>query len=242
MLTSTILNSHTAITLRKEISKYNKIIKVSGYSKMKKADLVNLMMKHADKFKYIKHAKTPTPAPRKLKPVPAPRKIKPVPAPRPKAVKKTDDKPKVSDAKAKSQSEVSRARLTERFTNQADKRKRVLEKKKKEKEIEQDEKETDKELEKLKGKKLKDKIQELTDNTSDDDERARIYFKFGTPAILKSKNFKGFLEQYIEDSNLNEDNNKLSKKEMESIVYNEFRKEWERTNPNRDFFNMMKTT
>ncbi len=87
MLTSTILNSHTVQTLKKEISKYNKIIGVSGYSKMKKADLVNLMMKHSDKFQHIKHAKTPTPKPRKIKqkPIPAPRKFKPkpIPAPRP---------------------------------------------------------------------------------------------------------------------------------------------------------------
>ena len=95
MLTPTILNSHTVQTLKKEISKYNKIIRVSGYSKMKKADLVNLMMKHSDKFQHIKHAKTPTPKPRKItskagktskqKPIPAPRKFKPkpIPAPRP---------------------------------------------------------------------------------------------------------------------------------------------------------------
>jgi len=52
-----ILNSYTTTELRKFISTYNKSLgAVRGYSKMKKADLVNLMTKkeHIDKFKSIK--------------------------------------------------------------------------------------------------------------------------------------------------------------------------------------------
>jgi len=50
-----ILNSHTIQYLKKEISKTN----IKGYSKMKKAEIVNLMSKHSGKFKYIKHKSKP---------------------------------------------------------------------------------------------------------------------------------------------------------------------------------------
>jgi len=52
-----ILNSYTSSELRKFISQYNKSLNlIKGYSKMKKADLVNLMTKkeNVDKFKSIK--------------------------------------------------------------------------------------------------------------------------------------------------------------------------------------------
>jgi len=52
-----ILNSYTTAELRKHISKFNKSLGlVKGYSKMKKADLINLMTKkeNVDKFKSIK--------------------------------------------------------------------------------------------------------------------------------------------------------------------------------------------
>ena len=52
-----ILNSYTTTELRKFISTYNKSLgTVRGYSKMKKADLINLMTKkeNVDKFKSIK--------------------------------------------------------------------------------------------------------------------------------------------------------------------------------------------
>jgi len=54
MLTRDILKSHSVSTLKKEISKTN----VKGYSKMKKAEVIDLMMKaeHTDKFKHIKMA------------------------------------------------------------------------------------------------------------------------------------------------------------------------------------------
>tara|TARA_R110001606_G_C15373169_1_gene649745 strand:- start:175 stop:741 length:567 start_codon:yes stop_codon:yes gene_type:complete len=48
----TRLNSHPVSTLKKEISKSN----VKGYSKMKKAEVVALMVKHPEKFDHIKVA------------------------------------------------------------------------------------------------------------------------------------------------------------------------------------------
>ena len=49
-----IFESHSVKTLKSEISKYNKLTKVSGYSKMTKKELVDLMLKNNDKFKHIK--------------------------------------------------------------------------------------------------------------------------------------------------------------------------------------------
>ena len=45
-----ILKSHPVATLKKEISKTN----VKGYSKMRKAEVVELMVKHKEKFGHIK--------------------------------------------------------------------------------------------------------------------------------------------------------------------------------------------
>lgn len=45
-----ILRSHPVATLKKEISKTN----VKGYSKMRKAEVVSLMLKHKEKFLHIK--------------------------------------------------------------------------------------------------------------------------------------------------------------------------------------------
>ena len=56
MLTKEILNSHTLKTLKSEIKKHNDKVKVSGYSKLTKPKIVELMMKHKDKFMHIKHA------------------------------------------------------------------------------------------------------------------------------------------------------------------------------------------
>ena len=50
MITREILNSHTVSTLRKEISKSN----IKGYSKMTKAQVVDVMMKNKEKFSHIK--------------------------------------------------------------------------------------------------------------------------------------------------------------------------------------------
>ena len=47
-----ILNSHPVGTLKKEIAKTN----IKGYSKMKKAEIVDLMMKHKEKFGHIQKA------------------------------------------------------------------------------------------------------------------------------------------------------------------------------------------
>jgi len=49
-LTKEILNSHPASTLKKEISKTN----IKGYSKMKKGELVELMMKNKERFGHIR--------------------------------------------------------------------------------------------------------------------------------------------------------------------------------------------
>jgi hypothetical protein len=49
MTTFEILNSHAISSLKKEISKHN----IKGYSKMKKADIIKLMIQHKDKFGHI---------------------------------------------------------------------------------------------------------------------------------------------------------------------------------------------
>ena len=53
-VTKEILASHPVTTLKKEISKTN----IKGYSKMKKAQVIELMLKeeHVDKFKDIEMA------------------------------------------------------------------------------------------------------------------------------------------------------------------------------------------
>ena len=45
-----ILKSHSVTTLKKEISKTN----LKNYSKMRKAEIVSLMLKHKEKFGHIK--------------------------------------------------------------------------------------------------------------------------------------------------------------------------------------------
>ncbi len=47
-----ILESHSASALKAEIRKSN----IKGYSKMTKGELVNLMLKHKDRFSHIKHS------------------------------------------------------------------------------------------------------------------------------------------------------------------------------------------
>ena len=47
-----IFESHPVTVLKKEISKTN----IKGYSKMKKAEVIELMIKNKDKFSYIKMA------------------------------------------------------------------------------------------------------------------------------------------------------------------------------------------
>ena len=49
MTTFEVFNSHAVSTLKKEISKHN----IKGYSKMKKADVIKLMIHHKDKFGHI---------------------------------------------------------------------------------------------------------------------------------------------------------------------------------------------
>ena len=51
MVSRIVLNSHPASYLKKEIAKQN----ITGYSKLKKPALVELMLKHKQKFNHIKH-------------------------------------------------------------------------------------------------------------------------------------------------------------------------------------------
>jgi len=85
MVSREILNSHPVGTLKKEISKTN----VKGYSKMKKAEVVELMMKHKDRFGHITMKG----------------KAKPAEAEKPKKKKLTKEevKEKVRTAKARNQ-------------------------------------------------------------------------------------------------------------------------------------------
>jgi len=52
MLTSEHLKKYSVSVLKKEISKQN----IKGYSKMKRADLVALMLENQDKFMYLKES------------------------------------------------------------------------------------------------------------------------------------------------------------------------------------------
>jgi hypothetical protein len=90
-----ILNSHPVAILKQEISKTN----IKGYSKMKKAEVIKLMMKNKDKFSYIKMAekkerKKPEKKPEKkikLKPEKKPeKKIKLKPEKKPKKKELTE--------------------------------------------------------------------------------------------------------------------------------------------------------
>jgi len=70
-VTREILNSHPVGNLRKEISKTN----IKGYSKMKKAEIVELMMKNKERFSHItNHKKAPRKAPEKKAPSAQPKK------------------------------------------------------------------------------------------------------------------------------------------------------------------------
>lgn len=73
MTSKEILNSHSVDTLRKEVSKAN----IKGYSKMKKKELIELMLKTPERFSHIK------PKQKKPRAKPAP---KPAPKPRHPAV------------------------------------------------------------------------------------------------------------------------------------------------------------
>ena len=50
MVTKEILMSHPVATLKKEVAKTN----IRGYSKLKKAEIIDLMLKNKDKFGHIK--------------------------------------------------------------------------------------------------------------------------------------------------------------------------------------------
>ena len=100
MPTKEILNSYSVVELRKEVSKTN----IKGYSKMKKSEVVELMMKpnNKPKFHHIKvktkaKAAPPAPAPKKTYKFKKKEKAKPAPAP---AKPKSAAKPKVASDKA----------------------------------------------------------------------------------------------------------------------------------------------
>jgi len=163
-----------------------------------------------------------------------------------KAKDQPKDKKATKDEKGEARIGASRlrSRLSERFGMKAEateeRKSKAKAKQQRQLENEREEKETDDMLKNLKGKKLKSKIEEIVDFSTDDTEKARIYFKFGTPSILRSSGFKIFLENYIEEGDLNEDNQKFTNKEKINIVYSDFQREWKRLNPDRDFSKMMK--
>jgi hypothetical protein len=68
-----ILNSHPVAVLKKEISKSN----IKGYSKMKKPEIVALMLKHKDKFSHIKMAEKKERKPRSTKEQKPKKKVEP---------------------------------------------------------------------------------------------------------------------------------------------------------------------
>jgi hypothetical protein len=61
-----ILESYSSTELKKEISKTN----IKGYSKMKKSEIVNLMLKNKDRFSHLKKKEKKAPAPKKEAPAP----------------------------------------------------------------------------------------------------------------------------------------------------------------------------
>ncbi len=113
MPTAEILNSHPISTLKKEISKVN----IRGYSKMKKPELVKLMLKNKEKFSHIKMKTKGQKEPvkkiikvKKEKSVPKPKPATPKPATPKKAPakkappkKKEPPKPKVKKPTKKEQ-------------------------------------------------------------------------------------------------------------------------------------------
>ena len=86
-----IFNSHPVSVLKAEISKTNRPFK--GYSKMKKVEIVDLMMKNKERFSYIKMAEKKVrkaPVPKKPEPKPEPKKEKPKMKPAPKKEEMTE--------------------------------------------------------------------------------------------------------------------------------------------------------
>tara|TARA_R110001632_G_scaffold11382_3_gene41149 strand:+ start:1553 stop:2476 length:924 start_codon:yes stop_codon:yes gene_type:complete len=87
------LQSHPVTTLKKEISKTN----IKGYSKMKKPEIVELMLKNKSRFHHIKMAEK-KPKEEKPKPKPAPKEEKPKPKAKAKA---KEEKPLLDLSKLK---------------------------------------------------------------------------------------------------------------------------------------------
>ena len=92
-----IFNSHPVSVLKKEISKTN----VKGYSKLKKAEVVELMIKNKDRFSHIKMAVKKERKARakqvKAKPVEPVKKEPKKKADKPKPKKERSEKQKAND-------------------------------------------------------------------------------------------------------------------------------------------------
>lgn len=100
-----ILNSHPVSVLKKEISKTN----IKGYSKLKKAELVSLMVKNKSNFSHIKMADKKSRKPREPKPAP---KAKTPPKKSPPK-KKTPSPPKAKTPPKKSPSPPKYKKLSD---------------------------------------------------------------------------------------------------------------------------------
>jgi hypothetical protein len=97
-LTREILNSHPVGTLKKEVAKTN----IKGYSKMKKAELVELMMKNKERFGHIQKAegkKVVLKPPKELKKSIKPDKPKRTKEERDKRIKEIEENQKKRKAK-----------------------------------------------------------------------------------------------------------------------------------------------
>jgi len=79
-----ILESYSSTELKKEISKTN----IKGYSKMKKSEIVNLMLKNKDRFSHLKKKEKKAPAPKKEAPAPKKKMVIKKPAPKKEEPKK----------------------------------------------------------------------------------------------------------------------------------------------------------
>ena len=93
-----ILNSHPVATLKKEISKTN----IKNYSKLKKAELVTLMIKHKERFTHIKKYEKSPKAEKKLKTSPV------------EVEKKTKAKPTMNQKELNAIMNKGGAKLTEK--------------------------------------------------------------------------------------------------------------------------------
>jgi len=106
-----VLLSHSVKTLKSEISKAN----IKGYSKMKKPELVKLMIQHEDRFKHIEYVVKPSkPTVKTTKTVVKPTPVKPTPV-KPTPIKPIEkpSKPVVKKRKQPKRTETKGGRTDE---------------------------------------------------------------------------------------------------------------------------------